>query len=84
MEEKNYAKRKLLDILSSLAYFMVLSGEVVGDWVKEAHECYEIAISECENGISGINKIPIPFNRIHKSYNELFEDRPKKKRRESF
>ncbi|KAK8860160.1 hypothetical protein M9Y10_011824 [Tritrichomonas musculus] len=85
IEEKNLVKRKLLDIISSLAYFMVLSGEVPeGDWLKEAKECYEMAIAECEADSRAVKKIPIPFYRFHKPKEELFESRPIKKRRESF
>ena len=85
IEEKNLVKRRLLDIISSLAYFMVLSGEVPeGDWLKEAKECYEVAIAECEADSRAVKKIPIPFYRVHKPKEELFENRPIKKRRESF
>ncbi|OHT06380.1 hypothetical protein TRFO_05576 [Tritrichomonas foetus] len=84
LEEKNMVKRRLMDVISSLAYFMVLSGEVEGDWLKEAQECYEQAVAECETDSRAVRKIPVPFHRIHKSKKELFEDRPLKKRRESF
>lgn len=85
VEEKNLVKRRMLDVISSLAYFMVLTGEIPeGDWVKEAHDCYEAAIQECESDPRAVKKVPVPFHRIHKSKEEFFNNRPIKKRRESF
>jgi len=80
--EKDIAIRQMMDAITTLSYFLVLSGEKDGDWMVEAKQCFEEALSECEK--SGNFQIPIPFSRNRKTKEQLFQEkRPKPKRRNS-
>jgi chromosome segregation ATPase len=81
IEEKNAVKRKLMDVISSIAYFMVLSGESEGDWMKEATECYEEALKECEAEGTTVKHVPVPFRRDRAGAVELLTAAGGKKRK---
>lgn len=83
LEEVNTVKRKLLDIISSLSYFMVLSGESDGDWLQEAQECYQDAIKECESESAEVKHVPVPFFRHRIPPQELFKNAKPPERRSS-
>jgi chromosome segregation ATPase len=84
MEEKNAVKRRLLDVITSLAYFMVLSGEKEGDWMTEAESCYRMALEECESDQPQVRVVPIPFAR-QKTAEAIINRPPEKRaRRDSF
>ena len=74
LEEANNVKRKLLDIISSLSYFMVLAGEKDGDWLQEAQACYQDALKECESEEPNVKHVPVPFYRQRPPPSELFKD----------
>jgi myosin heavy subunit len=63
MEEKNAVKRRMLDVITSVAYFMVLTGEKDGDWMEEAEKCYQAALQECESDLPQVGIVPVPFAR---------------------
>jgi hypothetical protein len=84
VEEKNAVKRKLLDVITSLSYFMVLSGEKEGDWMEAAQLCYQEALDECESEAPQVRKIPIPFAVQRKAVNVANGQPQKKERRGSF
>ena len=80
--EKENVTREMLDAITGLAYFMTLTGEHDGDWVKEARECFAEAMAICESHKAV--HVPIPFNRGKLSIEQIMkEERPKTKRRKS-
>ncbi|EAY11572.1 hypothetical protein TVAG_006470 [Trichomonas vaginalis G3] len=82
-EEKRLICRELMESFSSLAYFMVLTGEKEGDWVEEAKICYKEAIDACES--SNNMHVPVPFERSRPTLQDVLNSRKSKsKRRKSF
>lgn len=82
-EEKRLICRELMDSITALSYFMVLSGEKEGDWVSESRICYQEALDACESSKS--MHVPIPFERSRPKLEDvLASGRTSTGRRNSF